>query len=112
MILELANRCETEEPSRELDHCIWWALRPNVTGEEPPPSYTTSLDAAVTLVPDQWAWFVEWIGAPFTEGMARLWIPGQRTLNLATEQVHVEAKTPALAICAAALRARAAMVKP
>lgn len=42
-LLELADRCEREEPSRELDHRIMWALRPNMTDEEPPPLYTSSL---------------------------------------------------------------------
>jgi hypothetical protein len=70
--------------------------------------YTGSLDAAVTLVPEGWAWFVQWIGEPFTEGCADLWIPTQRTKGLKVERVRIEAKTPAIALCAAALEARIA----
>ncbi len=65
-------------------------------------AYTASLDAALTLVPEGWQWVVsQQFGQPFagcggspTDG----WLAW-----------HVDAATPALALCAAALRARAAM---
>ena len=69
------------------------------------PFYTTSLDSALTLVPEGWAWFVEKIGEPFTTGSARLWIPAQWTQGLPKEQFIQDAATPALALCIAALRA-------
>jgi hypothetical protein len=54
VLLALADRCEREEPSVDLDADIWWALFPDA---EPTswPDYTTSLDAAVTLVPEGWS---------------------------------------------------------
>lgn len=146
-LLALADRCEREKPTRELDARIEQAIAPDkkvlfdagsvgpvkrraaygplrdfpmdgwkgetawdaVAGEVGARRYTTSLDAAVTLVPEGWAWFVEWIGTPFREGTARLWIPSQRTKGLHSEQETSAAETPALALCAAALRARAAV---
>ena len=80
------------------DHKMW----PEV------PHYTASLDAALTLVPEGWAWFVQHIGKPFTTGSARLWIPAQWTQGIPKEQFVNEAATPALALCIAALRAREA----
>ena len=48
LLAALANRCETEAPSSSLNCAISLAI----TGAElPHPLYTTSLDAAVTLVP-------------------------------------------------------------
>ncbi len=109
-LLALADRCEREPPNRSLDGAIWDALCVECDWRGGNPKrFTTSLDSAVTLVPEGWAWFVERIGAPFTEGRVRLWIPAQRTQKLSVEQVNLEAKTPALALCAAALRARAAL---
>ncbi len=128
-LLALAARCEREEPTFALEceiaaatypagavACIEgvWIVNKRGTPLTPiweplhPARYTTSLDAAVTLVPEGWAWFVEWIGAPFSEGRARLWIPAQRTQKLTVENVNTQAKTPTMALCAAALRARAA----
>ena len=72
------------------------------------PHYTSSLDSALTLVPEGWAWFVQHIGKPFTTGSARLWIPAQWTQGIPKEQFVNEAATPALALCIAALRAREA----
>jgi len=53
---------------------------------------TTSLDSAVTLVPEGWAWFVQWIGSPFTEGSVRLWIPAQRNQKLRLRTQTVSAR--------------------
>ncbi len=110
-LLALAERCEREKPSYALDCKIEHLCEPErgrFIGNAKP--CTTSLDAAVTLVPEGWAWFVEWIGAPFSEGRARLWIPSQRTQRLRVENVNTQAKTPTMALCAAALRARAALL--
>jgi hypothetical protein len=127
ILLALAARCEAEAPSRELDAAIFEATSgarayiktmPFSAKNAPQdrmitglPHYTRSLDDDVALIPEGWAWFVEWIGSPFVEGQARLWIPLQRTQHLRVEQVTAEAKTPALALCAAALRARAAQAE-
>lgn len=75
------------------------------------PSYTASIDAAVTLVPEGWAWFVERIDG-FTNGDARLWLPAQRARGYIQENFDVrKAANPAIAICIAALRARQAIAK-
>ena len=56
------------------------------------PRYTTSIDAALTLVPESCGWAV------YEHGSAQV---GRNT-----KQYFGAANTPALAICAAALRAR------
>jgi len=112
----LANRCERDEPSRELDGSIAAALglehgpwetvyvetRSIRSGAERAPAYTTSLDAAVSLVPAGSFWLRK----------------SQYAMTCACEAtdkngwfVHIDGKgaRPALALCAAALRARAAL---
>jgi hypothetical protein len=109
LLLQLALRCETEEPSlllrcdiakalgwREVEHdChiryvdpagkMWWATEM--------PDWPGSLDAAVTLVPKVLLWRVgEWHNA----ARARV------------GDIFTEGKTTARALCAASLRARAA----
>lgn len=81
-----------------------WTLRPGMTGEDSPPPYTASLDAAVTLVPEGIEWNITnlygiaqaEVGLNFSDGN---WQTGRHKGG------HL-----ALALCAAALRARAAMV--
>lgn len=99
-------------PSFELDKAIWCALNPDhdpttYNGDPRWKPYTQSIDAAVTLVPDGWAWFAQWIGGEFSEGDARLWIPSQRTRGLLKENFDARScANPAIALCIAALRAR------
>ncbi len=70
------------------------------------PYYTESIDAAVELVPEGWAWFVERIDG-FTNGDARIWLPAQHTHGLPRENFDVrKAATPAIALCIAALKVR------
>jgi hypothetical protein len=104
----LAARCEREDSSWELCIDIELAIRRGATRDDMktgrairwghkrynPPEYAFSLDAAVTLVPEKWSWRVDGGRA------ARVSIFGDRH--------STKAKTPALALCAAALRARAA----
>lgn len=62
------------------------------------PNYTASMDAAMTLIPDNWKWAI----------MRKY--PGRYHAGCgdwAAKPVAVSAKTPALALCAAALRALA-----
>jgi hypothetical protein len=121
--LELAERCEKATgPQRELDVAIAIECGPaakrleslmagsphNTVAEiakeadrESPlvciPSYTASLDAAVTLVPE---WMIASIEVYLDHGEALVRYPyysGKES----------RAATPALALCAAALRARA-----
>lgn len=73
--------------------------------------YTKSIDDALSLVPDGWAWFVERIDG-FSNGDARLWLPAQRARGYIKENFDVRnAANPAIAICIAALKARAAIAK-
>jgi len=130
-LLALAERCEQAAgPDRELDVAIALACG-IVTSREGDcfyghkyysvmvldydyddteyrapelPSYTASLDAAITLVPEGWGWAVSTTlaglpcayGHPPGNGLAVSWID------------DTPAATPALAMCAFALRARAA----
>lgn len=131
LLLQLAERCEREEPSRQLDldiACgalgfesdsdfstgrygvrpagrIWWSSTLSEIK-----AFTSSLDAAVTLVPAG-AWREtngprRYLGIPtpspnFWRCQVTLWEPTYGDF-------HGWAVTEALAICAAALRARAA----
>lgn len=103
VLLALADRCEWEPPSQDLDECIW----SNIAGEdfayETTTAYTTSLDAAVTLVPEGWVFslntFPASASAYVMDASSRIIRPNQQYIA-----------TPALALCAAALRARAAMM--
>jgi hypothetical protein len=67
---------------------------------QPLPAFTASLDAAVTLVPEGWDFCI-------SKGWAEEAIVSLAPAGMATE-VIASAATPALALCAAALRARAA----
>lgn len=108
-LLELADRCEREEPSRELDAAIarflagnfyeWWKNRPG------PADFTTSLDAAVTLVPNNADWWEIYYERGWVRGPVRAEVKWHRV----REETRAFAATPALALCAAALRARASM---
>ena len=93
-LLALAERCEREKPSFALDRDIAIAC------ERPffkPACFTTSLDAAVTLVPDEYknSW-----SAGDHSGEAQIF----GRLGYEHEGTGL---TPALALCAAALKARA-----
>jgi len=70
-----------------------------LTTDGAPPRFTASLDAAVMLVPEGWRWSLNWAH------YARLWLdagPGKPPHD--TVQCH-QCATPALALCAAAIRA-------
>ena len=130
-LLALAERCEQAAgPDRELDAEIEACLTGRVTHlrapgwtfeaqdtewklarlvdtqfisrvSRPAPPYTASLDAAVTLVPEGWA--VELVqalsGSP--------WHATLRGGSALVPIIGATASKPALALCAAALRARA-----
>jgi hypothetical protein len=123
-LLALAERCEQAAgPDRELDARIECAVQ-GITFRKllGPYAYRTSrgdiglmnakrytawIDAAVTLVPEGWGWAVSTTGAglpcayghPPGNGLAVAWID------------DTPAATPALAMCAFALRARAGMAQ-
>jgi len=64
------------------------------------PAYTSSVDAAMTLVPEGFAVSVEW--SPRHPGSAWLYPPD----NFNDISFEAEAASPALALCAAALKTR------
>ena len=123
-LLALAARVEAAQGAdRELDaliydavgHFAWWdaikvvkrspdrheALMMNVRASNFAP--TASLDAAASLVPEGWRWSVETLSSAGPLGLCEHWPQsGQRH-----PYTRGEAATPALALTAAALRARA-----
>ncbi len=110
------------ESSRELDAFICWMVNPHPQGSAGPdwwllpqgtqqhvptisPHYTTSLDAALTLVPPECSsWELDWNGhSGALHGKAccaTIYLTGSST------QYNGDAPTPALALCIAALKAR------
>jgi hypothetical protein len=110
-LIALAERCEQAAgPDRELDIAIAAGLGwPDGRYSPPilpfervrlPRHYTDSLDTAVTLVPEGWRWWIH--SSPF----ARCWlVADDQIIGIAQPE---KCATPALALCAAALRARAA----
>lgn len=138
-LLELAERCEKAAgPDRELDALIFIAREPDsfrlpasddLDNEGDPPSpgdvvclqgfvgsviasprYTASIDKAATVVPKDYAFTVSFIGIPNHPADARVWLPAQKGHGVNAD--CYDAATPALALCAAALRARAAIAQP
>jgi hypothetical protein len=131
-IEELARRVETEAPSGELDAEIqvriyedptyrlgqsvvsrkcntWWEACSRFRwdgfgGHRPWPAYTTSIDAALSLVPEGWLLRQMNLSAPCAD--CRNW-----TVNLyggreGQNTFYGEGRTPAQAITAAALRTK------
>lgn len=102
-LLELAERCEAATgPDRDLSIEITDALDPSdrVRGY---PDYTASVDAALSLVPEGYdALDLKFgpRGADEPKWRAIVWMPSR---NVGWD---ADAATPALALCAAALRAR------
>jgi hypothetical protein len=100
-LLELAERLEK---ATGADDATDWAIAEAV-GCAPGLAYTASLDAAMTLVPEgAKAATVNW--CPYGSGVAEVYLgnPGP--------MFGTEAATPAIALCAAALRARATTQTP
>jgi len=112
-LLELAARCEAATGAdRELDAAVRLLLQHNIKvvidwmpGYTPPSTlaYTGSLDAAMTLRPDGWT--VGHLAGPFDRSMGG--IGSICILERIEPYVRAEgtAATPALALCAASLRA-------
>jgi len=118
-LLALAERCEREEPSWDLDCAIAEAIgwyTPHRDWRRPKgdtPKFTTSLDAAVTLVPEHRSYELAYSAAGDKAlRRARLWDWRRSALALDPDnEWAATAKTLALALCAAALRARAAIAE-
>jgi hypothetical protein len=95
----LADRCEREEGGAELNARIFEAVYTNMICRAGVSlyDYTESLDAAVSLVPKDYDWIV-------------CRANGGLTLHACVGDTNEYfSSTPALALCAAALRARAAL---
>lgn len=114
-LLELAERCEAATgPDRELDRAIfeWLTLVDGFVPDRahqsyPQYAYTASLDAAMTLVPEGWEPLIDGV----SKDRAAAWIVELYAINDSPPFRHGSANTGALALCAAALRARAALSK-
>ena len=118
-LLALADRVEAATgPDREMDAEIAFAVGWRKSRGEwwkPPggewglvlPTFTASLDAALSLVPEGWRWSVDFTQrAPYQDcGRADLYAPGSGYKPADVQDVY--AATPALALTAAALRALA-----
>lgn len=106
-LLALAERCEREEASRDLDiqiACLCGLLHRS-TGTY----YTASLDAAVTLVPEGFVWGASNLCGPTAHVVGEEDADG----NVPTgDSDAASTKSVPLALCAAALRARAALANP
>lgn len=128
-LLALAERAEAAtEPDRALHGDIAEALglNPPWAGKRTPhfwrdswsdgrdywdaPAYTTSLDAAMTLVPKGWGWLVSQPNEKaIASGLLKKDTPVMGEVQYGCDRRYtVAAATPALALCAAALRAHAA----
>jgi hypothetical protein len=97
-VVTLIGRLEaTRGPDRQLDADIEMAAAydPKKTGWAAPP-FTGSLDAALTLIPDEWENRSVGMYPGWSEAI--LGLPG-------TREAYGRAKTPALAVCIAALKA-------
>jgi len=121
-IADLIERLEKATgPVRELDlECWWWgkashSVQPmdadykafNLKMNDAP-RYTSSIDSALTLVPEGWGWLVRDFKGDGEEGayadVPHLTIES----NMDGQAFH---KIPAIALCIACLRARAGGVK-
>lgn len=135
-LIELAERVEKASgPDRELDGWIWAHLKagePYIIGNEPgrfprqpiygeradvmrnvggmdgadyigAPKFTASLDAAMMLVPEGASWQ---LGDGFSFAWAIVTLPNENPI-IEPGEMTAKAATPALALVAAALRARA-----
>ena len=131
-LLALAERCEQASgPDDVLDADIFLVMQPDLAafpwervtypnGKHPffadcsdpdglnvvlPPRYTASLDAALSLVPDGWKWTLH--SADTAGPPCAYCVPNMGRLPWPMWVNDVSAATPALALCAATLRARA-----
>ena len=118
MMIELIERIEAlEGPDREVDRLVGraagWRHVPSGKYDWMKPSgmyctiglppFTASLDAAMTLVPEGWSGLLGFRGThDYIEERGHAHI---QTI-VGEKEAYAEASTPALALCAAALRAR------
>lgn len=103
---DIISRLESAEgPDRELDGDIWFAVhgyRASANLENYPSRYTASIDAAMTLVPDGFQAYVD-TGIGHGDAHACVWTDHPCRIQGGARQQH----SPAIALCIAALKARA-----
>ena len=100
--MTLIERLEAApEGSRELDRWVQRGLVRVADVRFSCPAYTTSTDAALSMVPEGWSWHIHWIAwnAALKANASIGNLGGDRAFQSI-------APTPALAICIAALKAR------
>lgn len=68
--------------------------------------FSRSLDAALTLVPEGWEWFIGGATFKHTDGSGEAQLFGHESEERKDEAYLIVAKAPALALCIAALKAR------
>lgn len=127
-LLALAERCEAATgPDRELDIEMLPLVGLRFVNEGSPfgrvcydsnnhavpmPAFTASLDAAMMLVPNRYQWSIcnydHVYGGGTGEGHAWL-TPMGRVSQMGRDISNIRAATPALALCAAALRAKGSL---
>jgi hypothetical protein len=107
---ELIAKLETATgPSRDLDADICLATK-RPSGIVRAPAYTASIDAALTLVPNNACWEIHGDYKGGDQHSAIVW---QETApSYWTIKTESDAASPAIALCIAALRARAAVLAP
>jgi hypothetical protein len=119
-LIALAERVEAlDGPDREVDRliCPLQGIRSKDEGHSlgrcyydanghgvPLPAYTASLDAAMTLVPEGWEWTI----SAYADGAIATCAPAAKAHPTILVGDGENALLPALALTAAALRARAA----
>jgi hypothetical protein len=128
-LLRLAERCEAATgPDREINRMIFATVKPDEFADPKEaaqyaspdyrgnnadwyylstlglPRYTTSLDAAMSLVPEGWRPIIN-MASEEGAALADLWALPESSPK--PTRKHAKAATPALALCAAALRSRA-----
>lgn len=105
--MKLADKIEQAEgPSFALEQEIFRFMNPQATDQSVPPNYTASLDAAMTLVPEGCGFLLT---ATHMEHWASIVVEGKLmdgTLTTGPSLASSRAATPALALVAAALRAK------
>lgn len=110
MLLALALRCEKASgPDWNLDAEIWHATdteKAECFDRKDAPAFTASLDAALTLVPEPLDWLIRSRCHSFRHGHYAHIMAGDVNTTGRT-MGECWAITPALALCAASLRARA-----
>lgn len=119
LLMDLAERCEKADGadwnlSADIARAMGWAEGEHAwhsldwrSRQSGPPHYTNSLDAALSLVPEGWRWSLDHTQKPPYRdcGMATLYAPGDGWTPADVSEIY--GATPALALCAAALRALA-----